>query len=100
MSIEYTIHDGSTWQPHNWTDCQTIHNFLDLARSAAHEERMKAGAAHAIYGVKHYDLDTGILVKADIYCPAVLLNDDEFDKRTAAQCLKSPCCYILALHAR
>ena len=55
---------------------------------------------HAVYAVKHYDPKTGDVVKADIYAPAVLLNEAEFTERTDAQMQESPGCYILALHAR
>ena len=50
--------------------------------------------------MKHYDPKTGDVVKADIYAPAVLLNEAEFTERTDAQMQESPGCYILALHAR
>lgn len=60
----------------------------------------EAGAAHAVFGVKHYDPETGALLGADIYAPAVLLDEDEFTERTDAQVQKSPGCLILALHAR
>ena len=50
--------------------------------------------------MKHYDPKTGDVVKADIYAPAVLLNEAEFTERTDAQMRESPGCYILALHAR
>ena len=57
----------------------------------------ESGAAHAIL---HYDPETGALLEADIYAPAVLLDEDEFTERTDAQVQKSPGCLILALHAR
>lgn len=60
----------------------------------------KSGADHAVYAVKHYDPKTGNVIKADIYAPAVLLNEAEFTKRADAQMQKSPDCYILALHAK
>lgn len=50
----------------------------------------ESGAAHAIFGVKHYDPETGALLEADIYAPAVLLDEDEFTERTDAQVQKSP----------
>ena len=64
------------------------------------KDMTKSCAVHAIYGVKHYDPKTGDVVKADIYAPAVLLNEAEFTRRTDAQMQESPGCCILALHAR
>ena len=52
------------------------------------------------FSAARYDPKTGDVVKADIYAPAVLLNEAEFTERTDAQMQESPGCYILALHAR
>ena len=96
--IEYTIHEQSPYiQPHYSDDQGTIENFLNLARSAAIDALESSKAKHAIYGVKFYD-EHFLLCKADIYCPAILLDDNEFAKRTDAQFRDSPNCYILAVH--
>lgn len=98
--IQYFIHDGSTFLASCYTNAANLASMLDEARRAAYLDMVESNANHAIYGVKHYDPKTGAVVKADIYTPAILLDEAEFTKRTDAQMQKSPDCYILALHAR
>lgn len=99
-NIMYFFHDGSTYLVPRYTNVSGLAVMLDEARRAAYLDMTKSGADHAVYAVKHYDPKTGDVVKADIYAPAVLLNEAEFTKRTDAQMHESPGCYILALHAR
>ena len=99
-NIMYFFHDGSTCLVPHYTNASGLAAMLDEVRRAAYQEMTKSGADHAVYAVKHYDPKTGDVVKADIYAPAVLLNEAEFTKRTDAQMQESPGCYILALHAR
>lgn len=99
-NIMYFFHDGSTYLVPHYTNASGLAVMLGEARRAAYLDMTKSGADHAVYAVKHYDPKTGDVVKADIYAPAVLLNEAEFTKRTDAQMQESPGCYILALHAR
>lgn len=99
-NIKYFIHDGSTYLVPHYTNASGLASMLDEVRRAAYQDMAKSNADHAIYGVKHYDPKTGDVVKADIYTPAILLDEAEFTKRTDAQMQKSPGCYILALHAK
>lgn len=99
-SIKYFVHDGSFYLVPQYATAAGLATLLDKARRLAHLAMAESGADHAVYGVKHYDQETGNVVKADIYVPAVLLNEDEFTRRTEAQMQLSPNCYILALHAK
>lgn len=98
--IKYFLHDGGMYIVPHYTNASDLAAMLNLAREAAHRDMEEIGADHAIYGVKRYDPETGLLSEADIYAPAVLLDETEFIKRTDAQAQESPGCYILALHAR
>jgi len=98
--IKYFVHDGSVYLVPYYTNDPGLAAMLDEARQTASKDMAKSGAVHAIYGVNHYDPKTGDVVKADIYAPAVLLNEAEFTRRTDAQMQESPGCCILALHAR
>ena len=97
--IRYFFHDGSLFVYPHYAGATDLQQMIDLARAAAVEAMTKAGAAHAVYAVKRYDKETGLLCEADIYCPAVVLDDDEFYKRTDAEAKEHPGCYILAAHA-
>lgn len=98
--IRYFFHDGSTYIVPHYTNAAALAEMLNLAREAAYQAMTESGSAHAVYGVKHYDPETGVLSEADIYAPAVLLDEDQFTERTDAQAQKSPGCLIHALHAR
>lgn len=98
--IKYFIHDSSVYLVPHYTNASGLASMLDEARRAAYQDMTKSGADRAVYAVKHYDPKTGDVVKADIYAPAILLDEAEFTKRTDAQTQESPGCYILALHAR
>lgn len=98
--IKYFVHAGSVYLVPHYTNDPGLAAMLDEARQTASKDMAKNGAVHAIYGVKHYDPETGDVVKADIYAPAVLLDEAEFTLRTDAQMQESPGCCILALHAR
>lgn len=93
--IKYFVHDGSVYLVPHYTNAPGLAAMLDEARQTAFKDMTKSRAVHAIYGPK-----TGDVVKADIYAPAVLLNEAEFTRRTDAQMQESPGCCILALHAR
>lgn len=97
--IRYFFHDGGTYIVPHYTNASDLATMINMAREAAHRDMVQAGADHAVYGVKRYDPETGSLSEADIYAPAVLLNDDEFTERTDAEVEKYPGCLILALHA-
>ena len=97
--IKYFLHDGRTFICPHYAGSSDLHQMLDFAREAGVDAMNKAGTQHAIYGVKKYDRESGLLIEADIYCPAVLLDDDEFYRRTEAEYREYPGCYILAAHA-
>lgn len=97
--IRYYFHDGGMFIVPHYAGASDLQQMIDLARTAAVEAMNKAGAAHAVYAVKRYDKETGQLTEADIYAPAVILDDDEFYKRTDAEAKEHPGCYILAAHA-
>lgn len=97
--IRYFYHDGGTYIVPHYAGATELHQMIELARQAAVEAMNAASAAHAVYAVKHYDRETGAMAEADIYCPAVVLDDDEFYKRTEAEAKEHPGCYILAAHA-
>lgn len=98
--IQYFIHDGGRYIVPHYTNASSLSGMLNLAREAAYRDLTENGASHAVYGVKHYDPETGALTRADIYSPAVLLSENDFFERTDAEAKKSPGCLILALHAR
>ena len=93
------MHDGRMFVEPFFATAKELQSMLGKCREAAVEEMKKSGAAHAVYGVKKYDPETGALTEADLYLPAVLLDDAEFDSRTEAEAVKFPGCLILALHA-
>lgn len=97
--IKYYLHTGGTYIFPQYASAKDLARFLSIAHQDAYDDMAMCGREHAIYGVKHYDSETGDITSADIYDPAVLLDDVEFDKRTKAQMEKSPGCYILAVHA-
>ena len=99
-NIKYFYHDGSTHLVPHYTDASALAILIDEARKAAYQNMKKVGADHAVYAVIHHNPETGDIADADVYWPAVLLNDAEFTKRTDAQMRESLGCYIFALHAR
>lgn len=97
--IRYFYHDGSLYLVPHYTNASDLAAMINLARQAAVEAMAEAGAAHAVYAVKRYHPETGDLCEAEIYCPAVVLDDANFYKRTEAETKEHPGCYILAAHA-
>lgn len=93
------FHNGRMFVEPLFVTVKELQDMIGKCREAAFEDMKKSGAAHAVYGVKKYDHETGDLAEADLYCPAVLLDDAEFDSRTEAEATKYPGCLILALHA-
>lgn len=93
------LHDGRMFVNPFFTNARELQSMIGQCREAAVKEMKDAGADHAIYGVKKYDPETGVLSEADLYCPPVLLDDAEFDARTKTEATKYPGCLILALHA-
>lgn len=76
--IKYFIHDSSVYLVPRYTNTSDLAVMLNSARKAAYKCMMESNSDHAVYGVKHYAPDTGVVVKADIYAPAVLLDEVEF----------------------
>lgn len=98
--VKYFVHDGSVYViPHDAL-LQEIPGMINECREAAVEAMKQTGAAHAVYAVKKYAPETRALAEVDFYMPAVLLDDDEFYKRTDAESKAHPGCMILASHAK
>ena len=98
--MKYFFHDGSLFVPQHEASAADLAGMITMALSAAADAVKQFGKAHAVYAVKHYSQETGELREVDIYCPALLLDDAEFQRRTDNQAEDSPGCYILAVHAR
>lgn len=60
--IRYFFHDGSTYIVPHYANASALAEMLNLAREAAYQAMTESGAAHAIFGVKHYDPETGALL--------------------------------------
>lgn len=97
--IRYYLHDGRTFIVPYYATPAELADMFKQAGSMARKAMTEAGAAHAIYGTKSYDRETGELEEADIYAPAVVLDDAEFDRRTAEHSKDHPGDMILAVHA-
>ena len=97
--IKYFIHDGSMFIVPHYIDAGGLADMFARIRAQAVRDIELFNVDHAVYGVKHYDPESGALVEADIYTPAVLLGDVEFDRRTADMYQDHPGCIILAAHA-
>lgn len=96
--IKYYVHGPSRYIVPQYRNARDfVRELSDYAREAA-AAREEAGAAHAVYAVKVYGQD-GALDHVDIYDPPVLLDDQEFESRTAAEYEKYPGCVIYASHA-
>ena len=97
--VKYWFHDGSTYiVPQYATPAGLAEMFRDAGK-AAREAMASAGAAHAIYGTKSYDRETGALIEADVYMPPVVLSEEEFERRTRVHLSEHPSDLILAVHA-
>ena len=97
--VKYWFHDGSTYiVPQYATPAGLAEMFRDAGK-AAREAMASAGAAHAIYGTKSYDRETGALIEADVYMPPVVLSEEEFERRTRVYLSEHPSDLILAVHA-
>ena len=96
--IKVWYHNGATHLlPHYLTPKELAELFSE-AGHAAHKAMKEAGAAHAIYGTRTYDRETGALLEARVYAPAVLLDEEEFYKRVDAHLAEHPRDQILAHH--
>ena len=93
------MHDGRTFIEPVFASAKELQVWLSACRIEASKAMKESGAAHAVYGVNRYDPKTGDLSEADLYLPAVLLDDAEFYSRTDEEYKKYPGCLILALHA-
>lgn len=97
--VTYYVHDSSVFLTPHYALPKELPGIINGCREAAVEAMKQAGAAHAVYGVKKYDQETGALSRVDLYAPAVLLDDAEFYSRTDAEAKEFPGCIILASHA-
>lgn len=96
--IKYYVRSDSTYVFPQYSDYHSfIRELMDVARQAS-ADRNEAGAAHAVYAVKIYGED-GALDHVNIYSPAVLMTEQEFEERTAAEYKAHPGCVIYASHA-
>ena len=93
------VHDGRMFINPVFATAKELQVWLSACRVEAAKALKESGAAHAVYGVQRYDPQTGDLSEADLYLPAVLLNDAEFYSRTDEEAKRYPGCLILALHA-
>ena len=93
------VHDGRMFINPVFATAKELQVWLSACRVEAAKALKESGAAHAVYGVKRYDPQTGDLSEADLYLPAVLLDDAEFYSRTDEEAKRYPGCLILALHA-
>lgn len=98
--VTYYVHDSSVYLVPHYALPKELPGIINECREAAVEAMKEAGAAHAVYGVKKYDSETGALSRVDLYAPAVLLDDAEFYSRTDAEAKENPGCIILASHAK
>lgn len=96
--IKVWYHDGATYLTPSYYTPKELAELFSKAGQAARNAMKKAGAAHAIYGTRSYDRETGKLLEADVYAPAVLLDDAEFEQRTAAHLAEHPGDLILSHH--
>lgn len=96
--IKCYVHDGRTFVTPIWVTSKEMADWFSKAGHAARNEMKAKGAAHAIYGTRKYDPETGALIEADVYAPAVLLDDAEFDRRVEAFLSEYPGSLILSHH--
>lgn len=96
--IKYYVHGPSVYVVPHWRNTKDFVRELTEYGRAARRSMEAAGARHAVYAVKVYD-QAGGLDHVDVYDPPVLLDDQEFDRRTAAEYEKHPGCVIYAAHA-
>ena len=96
--IKYYVHGANRYVvPQYRNPRDFIRELMEYGREAS-VIREEAKAAHAVYAVKVYGAD-GDLDHVDVYDPPVVLDDHEFDQRTAAEYEKHPGCVIYASHA-
>lgn len=96
MKVWY--HNGATFLNPIYASWQEASRWLSEAGHEARKAMKEAGADHAVYGTRSYDPETGSLIEVDIYAPAVLLNEEEFERRIAAHLAEHPGDLILAHH--
>ncbi len=96
--IKVWYHNGETFLYPNFATSKELSQLFSEAGHAALTAMKEAGAAHAIYGTRSYDRETGKLLEADVYAPAVLLDDAEFYRRVEAHLAEHPGDLILAHH--
>ena len=92
--------DGSLVIYPQWVTVPELTRYFSETEKIARERMSAANAAHAVYGFKRYDGESGDLSEAKIYASPVVLADDEFHKRIQAHLTKNPNDLILAVHAR
>ena len=96
MKVWY--HNGAIFINPIYASCKEALSWLSEAGKDARRAMDEAGAAHAVYGTRSYDPESGDLIEVAIYAPAVLLNDEEFESRIAAHLADHPGDLILAHH--
>ena len=98
--VTYFVHDGHLFVYPQLATPTEIADIFKQIRPQAVRAMKEAGAAHAVYGAKNYDPETGNLSEVDIWHPAVTMTDQEFSERIPAYEREHPGCIILAAHAR
>ena len=96
MKVWY--HNGATFLNPIYASWKEVSCWLSEAGHEARKAMKEANADHAIYGTRSYDPESGALIEVDIYAPAVLLSEDEFESRIAAHLAEHPGDLILAHH--
>ena len=96
MKVWY--HNGATFINPIYASRQEALRWLNEAGQEARKAMSEANTDHAVYGTRSYDPESGELVEASIYAPAVLLSEEEFESRIAAHLAEHPGDLILAHH--
>lgn len=96
--IKIWYHDGATLLVPHYTTPKELSQIFSEAGYMALKAMKEKGAAHAIYGTRSYDRNTGALLEVDVYFPPVLLDEKEFYKRVEAHLAEHLGDLILAHH--
>lgn len=95
--IKYFVHGASVYIVPQYRNYRDFIRELTEYGWRAGRIREEADADHAVYAVKVYG-ENGELDHVDVYDPPVLLDDREFERRTAAEYEAHPGCVIYASH--
>ena len=91
------IHDGNVYCFPHQMRMPEINEWLRVLHTAAAKALKDTGSDHCIYATKTYE--GGELDEVNLYESLVLLDDDEFDKRTGEFLKEHPDSVVYAVHA-